>query len=169
MRWDWLENGDDWATEASVYGNPNGDRFYAVWNQELPVDVDNDIYTDMDTEFRRIFYNLTGIDTTPTAEILYVSQTAADYDDDDLFFSGTGRDYDRMGDEGITDFLWTSSLDGTLSNGKSFTIPVSQLSTGIHTISFKVCDDEGNWSAEKTVTLFVAEELTQIHLPVVIK
>jgi len=172
LRWDWLENGDDIATEASVFGNPNGDRFYAVWNQELPIGVDDHgetIYTDMDTEFRRIFYNLGYVDTIPAAEILYVSQTAADYADEDLVFRGTGRDYDRMGDEGITDFLWTSSLDGTLSNSKSFTIPVSQLSTGIHTISFKVCDDEGNWSAEKTVSLFVAVELTQIHLPVVIK
>ena len=70
LRWDWLENGDDWATEASVYGNPSGDRFYAVWNQELPVDVENEIYTDMDTEFRRIFYNLTDTDTTPSATIL---------------------------------------------------------------------------------------------------
>ena len=58
-RWDWLENHDEWATEASVYGNPSGDRFYAVWNQELPVDVEHEIFTDMDTEFRRIFYNLT--------------------------------------------------------------------------------------------------------------
>lgn len=171
LRWDWLENGDDLATEASVYGNPNGDRFYAVWNQELPIGVDElgeTIYTDMDSEFRRIFFNFTDVDTAPTATILYVSKTAADYADEDLVFSGTGRDYDRMG-AGITDYLWTSSLDGVISNSKSFTIPVNQLSTGIHTISFKVCDDEGNWSAEKTVTLFVAVELTQIHLPVVFR
>ena len=58
LRWDWLEHGPDLATEASVYGNPSGDRFYAVWNQELPTgEVDDhgeEVYTDMDTEYRRI-------------------------------------------------------------------------------------------------------------------
>ena len=165
-RWDWLENGDDWATEASVFGNPSGDRFYAVWNQELPVDVENEIYTNMDSMFRRIFFNLTDVDALPSAEILYVSRTAADYDDEDLLFSGTGRDYDRVGD-GITEYLWTSSLDGVLSTNKSFTIPVNQLSPGLHTISFTVRDDEGNWAPVKSITLFVAVELTQIHLPLV--
>ncbi len=167
LRWDWLENGDDWATEASVYGNSNGDRFYAVWNQELPVDVENDIFTNMDSEFRRIFYNF-NVDTIPTATILHISSLAADYDDEDLDFRGSGRDYDRQG-EGIVDYLWTSSLDGTLSDNNSFTIPVNQLTPGLHTISFTVCDDEGNWAAEKTTTLFIAIELSQVHLPVVIK
>ena len=58
FRWDWLENGADLATEASVYGNPSGDRFYAVWNQELPIGATTTRSTPTWTaEFRRIFYN----------------------------------------------------------------------------------------------------------------
>ena len=57
-RWDWLEHGDEISEEASVFGNPDGSKFYAVWTQEL--EVDDDVFTDMDVEFRRIFFNLTG-------------------------------------------------------------------------------------------------------------
>ena len=37
LRWDWLEHGPELAEEASVYGSVSGDRFYAVWNQELEI------------------------------------------------------------------------------------------------------------------------------------
>jgi hypothetical protein len=101
LRWDWLENGDDLATEASVYGNPNGDRFYAVWNQELPLGVDDageEFYTDMDSEFRRIFYNLY-TETAPTASIVYASDTILSVADGDvLTLVGSGRDFDRQGE-----------------------------------------------------------------------
>ncbi len=179
MRWDWLENGDDWATEASVYGNPSGDRFYAVWNQELPVDVENEIYTDMDTEFRRIFFNLTDTDAYPSASIMYISHTAADYEDE-ITFIGAGRDYDRLG-EGIVDYEWSTSLGLTLDGAASTEgnavfckssvckKPGWAFVPGFHTISFKVQDNEGNWSVEQTFTLFIAEELTQVYLPVTIK
>ena len=98
LRWDWLENGDDWATEASVYGNSSGDRFYAVWNQELPINVELEIFTNMDSEFRRIFYNLY-TDAEPTASILYVSSLFLDQSADDVLkLVGHGRDWDSMGE-----------------------------------------------------------------------
>ncbi|GAB4438890.1 MAG: hypothetical protein Kow0031_20790 [Anaerolineae bacterium] len=182
LRWDWLENGDDWATEASVYGNPSGDRFYAVWNQELPLDVENEIFTDMDTEFRRIFYNFT-LPTDPVASILYVSATEASQETPvDLLFVGSGRDYDRIGngamkyawysDKGIAgqtaaadglfnnltgDLLGQAVTDGTLlSTESSFTISSAELVPGLHTISFIVEDDEGNTSGAKTVEVLIA-------------
>jgi hypothetical protein len=101
LRWDWLENGLDEATEASVYGNPSGDRFYAVWNQELPIGVDDageEIYTDMDSTFRRIFFNLY-TETTPTASIVFVSDfTLSQADDDVLILRSWARDWDRQGE-----------------------------------------------------------------------
>jgi hypothetical protein len=166
LLWDWLENKEPISEEASVTASPAGDRFYSVWNQELEIGPDE--YTDMDIEFRRIYFNVTDVDVAPSATILYVSSTAADYDDADLVFAGTGRDHDNNG-AGVVDYRWTSSLDGILSSSKSFTIPVNEFTTGLHTISFTVRDDEGNWAAEKTTTLFVAEDLTQINLPVVFR
>ena len=161
-RWDWLELGPDLATEASVYGNPDGSKFYAVWNQEL--EIAYEVYTDMDTIFRRIFYNFDS-DAYPTATILFVSHMAASYSNDDqLLFVGTGRDNDRMG-TGIVGFAWTSDLDGVLSTDQSFTIPATSLSLGLHTISFTVQDDEGNWAAHRTVQILIAENLYQQYLP----
>jgi hypothetical protein len=180
LRWDWLENGDDLATEASVYGNPNGDRFYAVWNQELP--IAEDVYTNMDTQFRRIFYNLF-VDADPEASIPYVSATAASYEGGgEILFVGAGQDNDRLG-EGIVSYLWESDLGGELGTvqslailgtEKSLTIPVTGLSLGRHTVTFTVQDDEGNWAAKQSVTVLIVEteaelELEQIYLPLLIK
>jgi hypothetical protein len=123
----------------------------------------------MDTEFRRIFFNLNEeLDGLPIVSILYVSQTAVDYADGTVTFVGTGRDYDRNG-EGITSYKWTSDLDGVLSLDQTASLTVSNLSTGLHTISFTAQDDEGNWAKDKTFTLFVAEELSQIYLPAITK
>jgi hypothetical protein len=170
LRWDWLENGDDWATEASVYGNPDGSKFYAVWNQELPVDVELDLFTNMDSEFRRIFYNLTNTDVVPTASIL-VTPYEVTYDDGDLLFIGTGRDNDRMG-AGIVGYEWHSDLDGHLSNEKSFTMPVRAFKEGVHTISFRVQDDEGNWSPSKNRLMAVGVPMPQtewkVFMPIVV-
>ena len=91
LRWDWLENGTELATEASVFGNPNGDRFYAVWNQELPmIDDHGAISTDMDIEFRRIFYNLGDVDAYPTTTSCTCRTAAAGQTNGDvLTFVGT--------------------------------------------------------------------------------
>jgi len=110
LRWDWLENGADLATEASVYGNPNGDRFYAVWNQELPIGVDEhgeDIFTNMDSEFRRIFYNF-NTDALASATIDYVSATILNIEAGDVLeIHGSGRDHDHIGlGEPISAYAW---------------------------------------------------------------
>jgi hypothetical protein len=61
-------------------------------------------------------------------------------------FSGHGND-----DGAISVYEWESSLDGFLSSRKSFY--TSSLSEGIHTISFRVMDNEGAWSDETQVSL----------------
>jgi hypothetical protein len=170
LRWDWLENGDEWASEASVDATPNGDRFYAVWNQELFLGVDEhgeDILTDMDSEFRRIFYNLFA-EVTPTASIAFASETLAIDFDDTLVLKGSARDYDHLGG-GIEEYLWTSSLDGVLGNTSTLTLSGSDLSLGMHTISFTAKDGEGNWAAEDSFDILVVEKLTQVRLPFVVR
>ncbi len=63
-------------------------------------------------------------------------------------FEGHGTDPDGT----ITAYNWRSSLDGDLSNDASFSS--SSLSLGVHTIYFKVQDNDGNWSNE------VSEQIT---------
>ena len=171
-RWDWLELGPELATEASVFANPDGSKFYTVWNQELEIALE--VYTDMDIQFRRIFYNLTDVEAAPSASILYVSTTEASYEEGgEITFSGTGRDNDRVG-QGVVSVEWSSDIDGVLSSDKFFQIDVSLLSIGTHTITFVVEDGEGNWSYPAAITLKVAETMADlepktIYLPVVFK
>jgi hypothetical protein len=160
-RWDWLENGPDLATEASVAATANGNKFYAVWNQEL--EVDYEVYTDMDMLFRRIYYNY-ALDTKPIVASVTASHTAASQQTDTIVLTGTGRDTDRLG-TGIVEVEWVSNLDGILGDEKVLSIPAASLSEGIHTISFSVMDDEGNWSAAKQIKILVADQIYRIFTP----
>jgi hypothetical protein len=183
-RWPWLENAaDDLSGEASVVMNPGGTFVYNVWNQwqeEILPDGHELIY-DSDIWFRRLLYlpDDSTIELNPTASILYVSHTAADYEDE-ITFIGTGRDLDRLGD-GTLEYIWSTNLGltpaGTLSTEGNAVFCTSQVCKkpghafvpGFHTISFKVKDEEGVWSSAKTCTIFIAEEVTQIYLPVLVK
>ena len=82
--------------------------------------------------------------------------------------------------EGIVDYEWSTDLgilDGAASTEANAVFCKSSVCKkpgwafvpGFHTISFKVQDNEGNWSVEQTFTLFIAEELTQVFLPVTVK
>jgi len=58
-------------------------------------------------------------------------------------------------DGSITAYQWSSSLDGVL--GSTATLTTSALRVGVHTISFKVCDDEGLWSKAVVDTVTITE------------
>jgi PKD repeat protein len=90
----------------------------------------------------------------PIAEINFVAPNPAVQGQDTIYFSGSGRDADERGDH-ITAYVWTSDMDGQLSTHREFIVQASALSMGAHTISFKVQDDEGEWSPEVTSTLTV--------------
>lgn len=53
----------------------------------------------------------------------------------------------------ISAYQWSSSLDGVF--GSAATLQTSALSAGIHTISFKVCDNEGIWSQADVDTITI--------------
>jgi len=180
LRWDWLENGPDLATEASVYGNPNGDRFYAVWNQELPIGIDaygEEIYTDMDSEFRRIFYNLY-TDVAPTAAIVYVSHNMPQYGEE-LVLLGSAWDNDHidgMPYEDIAEVVWTDTYDGVTSviddgdfDPKRLNYPVRNLQPGWHEFGFKASDKGGRWSPGVSVKILVTEVRYDVFLPAAVQ
>ncbi|MCK5112757.1 MAG: right-handed parallel beta-helix repeat-containing protein, partial [Thermoplasmatales archaeon] len=62
-------------------------------------------------------------------------------------FSGSGSDSDGY----IAGYNWRSSIDGQLNTQSTFS--TSSLSAGTHVIYFKVKDNDGDWSSEKTATL----------------
>ena len=68
---------------------------------------------------------------------------------ENVSFTGHGEDSDGS----VTGYTWESSIDGVLSSDASFT--TSTLSEGYHTISFKVMDNDGEWSSVVTQSLAV--------------
>lgn len=166
-RWDWLEHGPEISEEASVYGNSDGSKFYAFWTQEL--EVDYEVFTDIDVEFRRIFFNLTDTDAYPTASLMYVSSIFLDQSANDvLTLIGTGRDWDRMGEgNAITSVEWLNEDGTVLCTDCENTIQIlaTDLETGHRQIDFRVQDNEGNWSKNVTLDVYVYEQLNQLFLP----
>ncbi len=79
----------------------------------------------------------------PIANILSISPTSISLGET-VSFQGLGTDHDGS----IIDYYWGSSIDGELSDEESFS--TSSLSSGSHTITFKVKDNDNEWSSVKT-------------------
>ena len=75
----------------------------------------------------------------PSATIDSISPSPAEFGEDMVTFEGTGVDNDGT----IIEYQWSSSIDGLLSNESSFS--VSDLNLGIHTITFRVQDNDGEY------------------------
>ncbi|MFC1905844.1 hypothetical protein ACFLXL_03450, partial [Chloroflexota bacterium] len=71
-------------------------------------------------------------------------------------FRGHGTDTD---DGIIIAYEWRSSMDGVLSTAPSFT--TSSLSSGMHTIIFKVLDNNNSWSEEISSTVEITAKITK--------
>lgn len=160
--WDWLEKDeDDLSGEAALTTNLGGDFLYAIWNQWN--EYEEEVITNSDAWFRRLLYNDT-TDAEPTATILYVSHTTASTSaGDTLTFIGTAEDNDHLG-AGIVAYEWQSDLKGILSAEKYFTITAADLGLGLHYITFRAQDDEGNWSAPAQIRVRVVDKYL-IFLP----
>ena len=78
----------------------------------------------------------------PTAIILSIIPTTANFSEP-IYFQGRGEDEDGV----IVMYSWSSDIDGSISQNPSFTI--SNLSIGTHIISFKVRDNNNQWSETK--------------------
>jgi hypothetical protein len=87
---------------------------------------------------------LPGQSPTPSARILEISPGEA-IEGEEVEFEGEGT-VDEP--ERVTDYEWTSSLDGMLSRRSSFL--EDGLSVGSHLISFRVRDSSGRWSDPDT-------------------
>jgi len=92
----------------------------------------------------------------PTAHLPIISPNPATYGET-VTFSGSGSDSDGY----IVGYNWRSSIDGQLNTQSTFS--TSSLSTGTHVIYFKVKDNDGDWSSERTATLII--NLTENRAP----
>ena len=88
--------------------------------------------------------------STPMS-MIYNPQSSLYFKGDVIDFEGTGFDFDGN----ITAYKWTSSIDGHLSDMRSFS--TDDLTVGNHTIYFSVQDDSGKWSDEKSTSLVVGD------------
>jgi hypothetical protein len=80
----------------------------------------------------------------PNASIDSISPDPALQGEDIVEFRGSGTSEDGS----VVAYQWRSFIDGTLSDQKDFDMPASELSEGIHTIFFRVQDDDGLWSTQ---------------------
>jgi len=93
----------------------------------------------------------------PIAVSLSISKTSANFGEL-ISFTGQGIDSDGS----IVAYNWRSNLNGTLSTEQSF--GTSTLSIGAHTIYFKVRDNDGVWSTEKTASITINSPVN--HAPI---
>ncbi|HSJ57549.1 MAG TPA: choice-of-anchor O protein, partial [Anaerolineae bacterium] len=163
LGFDWLEHDrEDLSGEAANTCNNGGTFYYVIWNQWQEDEYEN--VSNSDAIFRRVLYNdIT--EANPVASILYRSHTAGSRARGDvLTLVGSARDLDQIGD-GIVAYRWHSDLDGQLATDKTLVIPASELSLGVHTLTFSAQDGEGQW-AEVSIRLLIAEYLHTNYLPV---
>jgi murein DD-endopeptidase MepM/ murein hydrolase activator NlpD len=100
-----------------------------------------------------------------------------DYDDTITYgdpvtyeFIGTGADTDSEGTRAeIVAYEWTSDIDGFLSDQSTFSLASTALTNGLHTITFRVQDNEGLWSDYAIMELDVIHFDIQIYIPTIIR
>jgi len=100
---------------------------------------------------------------TPTAYVDSISPNPAE-EGKTVTFQGHGEDLDGY----IEEYRWESDKDGFLSDQASFN--TSSLSVNTHTITFKVKDNDGQWSnpAEEILTINSRMDLVEQYFPILI-
>ena len=117
-------------TEGKVYSAAiSADGKYIAAGSAMYAELidDNKVY---------LFFN----NLPPTATIDSISPSPARFDAE-ITFSGTGSDSDGT----VVAYEWISSRDGFLSDEEDFSI--TGLSIGYHSITFRVQDNDGDWSS----------------------
>jgi hypothetical protein len=94
-------------------------------------------------------------DDLPTAHVDAISPSPAE-EGQAVQFRGHGEAVDAHSRR-MAAYEWTSNIDGPLSESRTFV--TRDLSSGVHTISFRVQDLQGEWSEQVWQTLLVGGSL----------
>ena len=97
-----------------------------------------------------IYYEQLLDNQPPTASIDIINPSIA-LPGEEITFTGSGIDSDGF----VSNYHWSSSIDGNLSFLDNFTL--SNLTMGLHTISLTVQDNEGLWSRPATMEIGVGD------------
>ena len=82
-----------------------------------------------------------------------------EYGDGNMEISGRGMDTDGV----IVEYRWESSVDGYLGKTSSLNLfTVGNISMGRHRINFSVMDNDGAWSRERIMDIFVTAPKLEI-------
>jgi hypothetical protein len=101
------------------------------------------------TDLQDITIVVNNVNLIPTAVIDSINPNPEAIEGELVSFSGHGEDSDGL----VVAYDWNSNIDGSLSNSSSFS--TSTMSAGIHTISFKVEDNDDAWSEEVETLLTI--------------
>ena len=97
-----------------------------------------------------IYYEQLLDNQAPVANIDQISPSIA-LPGEAITFTGSATDMDGF----VSNYLWSSSIDGNLSLSNNFTL--SNLTMGLHIISFMAQDNEGRWSNPATMEIGVGD------------
>lgn len=101
---------------------------------------------------------------TPDEDGLYKLYTPAGY----IRFEGEANSQGPTGPLAITAYIWRSDRQGVIGSQALFTLSVTSLLPGLHTIYFKAQNELGTWSEEAT-TIVTVEWPYRVYLPLTIK
>jgi len=82
----------------------------------------------------------------PVAVILQADTNAVETGEDDLLRLIGDASANAVNGRSVVAYEWRSHRDGVLSTHITATVPITQLSSGPHVLSFRAQDDQGNWS-----------------------
>ncbi|MGQ9874287.1 MAG: clostripain-related cysteine peptidase [Chloroflexus sp.] len=97
--------------------------------------------------------------TQPIATISYLNLSSLS-SDDTLMVQGIGQDSDETNT--IQAWRWQSSQDGRIGTSRTLAIPAASLSSGTHTITLEVQDNEGEWSQPTSLSVYVSPRIQNI-------
>jgi hypothetical protein len=176
LGFDWLEHDrDDLSGEASNTANGAGTFYYAVWNQwqeEIGEDGHEEVH-ESDIMFRRIMY-VDDEELDPIVRIIYVSSYFAD-DDDEVVLIGSARDGDHVDGlphEDIAEVQWLligedESVE-IVGTERTLRLPPGNMHPGWKHFQFKASDKGGRWSPGADVYIYIAEEVSNVYLPLAV-
>ena len=76
--------------------------------------------------------------------------------------------FSEVRDDGTSSARWWVDDDlGQAFYNRTWQFPPRGLIPGWHDFNFEVQDNEGNWSAPKTVTIWIAEKFYNTYLPTI--
>lgn len=146
----------DWKWESSIDGvlhSGSADFFSSSLSVgthfiKFKVKSNNGEWSDYDTE--TLMVNHETENEIPSATIVSISPQEIKKGES-VYFHGYGTDIDGT----VIGYNWRSSEDGVISSESTFSS--ASLSLGSHTISFKVKDNDGDWSSVVSETVVVIQ------------